>query len=129
MTKRTPTYIDQQVGLKLKKLRLNAGLSRRELGETVDLSGQQIEKYENAINRINLSVLEKMTKIFDVPLAYFFDEYGGEFKGDLDVLDRPDVRRLIKSYCLIRGTPRGDAVLNMITALSKEVEVHEPSAD
>lgn len=122
MTKRTPTQIDEKVGLKLKKLRLNAGLSRRELGESVNLSGQQIEKYENAINRINLAILDKVSKIFQVPLSYFFDNFEGEPNEQLDALDRPDVRRLIKSYWIIRGTPRGDAALNVMTALSDEAE-------
>ena len=122
MTKRTPTQIDEKVGLKLKKLRLNAGLSRRELGESVNLSGQQIEKYENATNRINLAILDKVSKIFQVPLSYFFDNFEGEPNEQLDALDRPDVRRLIKSYWVIRGTPRGDAALNVMTALSDEAE-------
>ena len=66
-------HIDQHVGKKLKSRRLMLGMSQQELGEAVDVSIQQIQKYEKATNRVSSGKLYGLSRLLKVPVAYFFD--------------------------------------------------------
>ena len=72
MNKRSPTEIDIHVGKRLRRRRELLGLSQTEIGKRIDLTFQQIQKYENATNRISAGKLFKFGQILDVPICYFF---------------------------------------------------------
>lgn len=64
--------IDIYVGKRLKSRRLMLGYSQQDLGEAVNVSIQQIQKYERATNRISSSKLYNFAKFLKVPVSYFF---------------------------------------------------------
>lgn len=64
--------IDIYVGKRLKSRRLMLGMSQNDLGEAINVSIQQIQKYERATNRISSSKLYNLAKFLRVPVAYFF---------------------------------------------------------
>lgn len=64
--------IDTYVGKRLKSRRLMLGYSQQDLGEAVNVSIQQIQKYERATNRISSSKLYNFAKFLRVPVSYFF---------------------------------------------------------
>ena len=66
--------IDIHVGTRLKTLRLQRGWSQTALAERVDLTFQQIQKYENGSNRISVSRLVEFAQALHVPIAFFFEE-------------------------------------------------------
>ena len=66
--------VDVHVGARLRLRRNFVGLSQARLGETVGLTFQQIQKYESGRSRISSSRLYELTKVFEVPVSYFFDE-------------------------------------------------------
>ncbi|NTS31370.1 helix-turn-helix transcriptional regulator [Phyllobacterium sp. BT25] len=49
--------IDQELGQKLKALRLAGGMSQQRLGGAIGVSATQIQKYERGANRISVSTL------------------------------------------------------------------------
>lgn len=65
--------IDQHVAQRLKYRRIVLGLTRQELGEAVNVSVQQIHKYETATNRISSSKLFHLSTFLKVPINYFFE--------------------------------------------------------
>lgn len=65
-------YIDTYIGKHLKNRRLFLGLSQQDLGQAVDVSVQQIQKYEKATNRISGSKLYSFSKLLNIPLTDFF---------------------------------------------------------
>lgn len=65
--------IDAHVGGRLRALREERGLSQQSLGDRVDISFQQIQKYENGKNRIGASRLFELSQIFGVSLETFFE--------------------------------------------------------
>lgn len=67
---------NRALGLRLMVLRQRRKLSQEYLGEQIGVSGQQLAKYENGINRITPEKLAQCAKILDTPIAYFFDEEG-----------------------------------------------------
>ncbi len=44
------------------------------LGEAIELTFQQVQKYERGTNRVSSSRLFDLSHVLDVPLEYFFDE-------------------------------------------------------
>ncbi len=74
MAARAPQAIDAYVGERVRQRRTLLGLSQEALGEELDLSFQQVQKYERGTNRISASRLYEIGEILDVPISYFFEE-------------------------------------------------------
>ncbi len=75
--KRTPTAfnpIDVHVGARLRARRTLLGLSQTVVANSIDLTFQQLQKYEKGANRISGSSLYDLSRILDVDIDYFFDE-------------------------------------------------------
>ena len=53
------------------------GVSQEKLAESVGITFQQIQKYERGVNRVSASRLFHIGEVLDVPVAYFYAEYGG----------------------------------------------------
>ena len=68
-----PTAIDAHVGSRIRARRGLLGMSQKYLGQQVDLTFQQIQKYERGANRIGSGRLFEFSRILDVPISYFFD--------------------------------------------------------
>jgi Predicted transcriptional regulators len=68
-----PNPDDVHVGSRLRACRILAGLSQQALGAHVNLSFQQIQKYEKGINRIGASRLQQFATILNVAPSYFFE--------------------------------------------------------
>ncbi len=75
-TKGTPNEMDIHVGQRLRVRRALLGLSQEKLAEAVGLTFQQIQKYERGTNRVSAGRLFDMSKILDVPVSYFFEQFG-----------------------------------------------------
>jgi transcriptional regulator with XRE-family HTH domain len=71
MTMRNP--IDVHVGRKLRQLRELHRMSQKELAIGLGISFQQVQKYENAFNRISASRLWQACGILDVKPESFFE--------------------------------------------------------
>ena len=68
-----PHPVDQFVGTRLRLRRLEKGLSQKQLAKALDLSFQQVQKYEKGKNRISASMLFEIAGVLEVPILYFFD--------------------------------------------------------
>lgn len=55
-------------------------MSQEKLGEAVNLTFQQIQKYERGANRIGSSRLYELSRVLDVPVSFFFDDLADEIK-------------------------------------------------
>lgn len=65
--------VDVHVGRKLKQIRTMRRLSQTDVARELNLSFQQIQKYEIGSNRIAASRLYDLARILDVPTSYFFE--------------------------------------------------------
>ena len=68
------TEADVEIGSKLKKLRTLKGISQTAIADQLDLTFQQLQKYERGTNRISAVNLHKLSKILEVPMTAFFEE-------------------------------------------------------
>jgi transcriptional regulator with XRE-family HTH domain len=70
---KTPKPVDMHVGSRVRMRRLMLGISQEELADALDLSFQQLQKYEKGTNRIGASRLEHISRFLKAPVAFFFE--------------------------------------------------------
>lgn len=66
--------IDKKIGLIIRTVRKSKGLSQIELAGKMDLSFQQIQKYEKGATRLSVFRLRQIAAALDIPLTSFFEE-------------------------------------------------------
>ncbi|MDX2263585.1 MAG: helix-turn-helix transcriptional regulator [Hyphomicrobiales bacterium] len=71
---RKPNPVDIHVGSRVRLRRLVIGMSQEKLGEKMNLTFQQIQKYEKGTNRIGASRLFQLSQILEVPMSFFFED-------------------------------------------------------
>lgn len=68
----SPHPVDIHVGKRLNLIRKEQKFSQKSLADKLGLTFQQIQKYEQGSNRIGASRLYEISKVFLVPVSYFF---------------------------------------------------------
>jgi chemotaxis family two-component system response regulator Rcp1 len=65
--------VDAYIGCKLRSVRRGLDLSQSQLAELVDVSYQQVQKYETGGNRVSAAKLYKISETLKVPIDHFFE--------------------------------------------------------
>ena len=76
--------LDPFLGTRLKQLRIRRGLSMAQLGEIIEVTPQQISRYESGQHRITAPALFRLARALNMPISWFFDD----FQEDQDELRR-----------------------------------------
>jgi ribosome-binding protein aMBF1 (putative translation factor) len=70
---KSPTDIDREVGKRLRVLREEAGMSQTALGARSGVTFQQVQKYENGVNRLPINRLIEFCEALSVPASQVLD--------------------------------------------------------
>lgn len=70
---RKPHSIDVHVGNQLRIRRQLLKMSQEAIGDILDVTFQQVQKYERGSNRLSASKLYLAAAGMNVPISYFFD--------------------------------------------------------
>src|SRR4029077_9541241 len=73
MAKKSPNPVDKHVGARVRMRRMMLNMSQEKLGDALDLTFQQVQKYEKGTNRIGASRLQAISNILQVPVSFFFE--------------------------------------------------------
>jgi transcriptional regulator with XRE-family HTH domain len=65
--------VDKHIGGKILSIRLALGLSRTQLADKIDVTQQQLQKYEKGTNRISASRLVVIAKALSKNISYFYE--------------------------------------------------------
>ena len=79
--KRAPNAAYIQVGEAIRAYRLIAGMSQQALADRLDVSFQQVQKYEKGTNRVGAGRLPQIAKILNVPISALFDPHANTSPG------------------------------------------------
>ena len=113
-----PNPVDIEVGKRLKERRIFLGLSQTELANMLDISFQQVQKYEKGTNRISASRLVDLSNVLEVNITYFFNEKGkNESKDDLTA--QRETLTLVRNYYKITDKKKRDSVITFCKALAE----------
>jgi transcriptional regulator with XRE-family HTH domain len=74
---------NKHLGEMLKKRRLALGLTQTKVAKAINVTFQQIQKYEKGINGVSSTRLLQLSSYLKVPINYFFDNYF-EYLNNLD---------------------------------------------
>jgi transcriptional regulator with XRE-family HTH domain len=109
MTPRGGDPRDAEIGLRVRTLRLQRGLSQTELGNLISVTFQQVQKYEKGVNRISAGRLQRIAEVLGVPVSFFFapDETGksppsGGIEVEFSFLQTEGALRLARAYARIK---------------------------
>ena len=134
-----PRPVDVHVGSRLLSRRNMLGISQVKLGAAIELTFQQVQKYERGINRISASRLYQLGNVLDVPVSYFFDDMPPEIAQtgqrrpfgfseseaavyDVDTLARRETLELVRAYYRIKNEKVRKRVYQLAKTLSKADE-------
>ncbi len=109
MTPRGGDPRDAEIGLRVRTLRLQRGLSQTELGSLINVTFQQVQKYEKGANRISAGRLQHIAEVLGVPVSFFFapdEAQKSSPDGSVDVefsfLQTEGALRLARAYARIK---------------------------
>jgi len=128
-----PSPVDVHVGARVRVRRTLLGMNQTKLGDAIGVSFQQVQKYENGANRISASRLFGLSRMFDVPIEYFFDDMptavaasspalgGGRAKEPPSYEPNPMAKRetltLVRAYYKIRDPQVRKRLYELIRAI------------
>lgn len=127
--------IDEYVGARLKQRRTLMGFSQERLADSVGITFQQIQKYENGANRVSAGRLYEFSKILQVPVNFFFDSINqgdtplglaennqAGFESQEDLIQKKETIDLIRTYYQIKNEDQRKDLLKMIKTMVKNMQ-------
>jgi transcriptional regulator with XRE-family HTH domain len=98
----TAEHVDNHVGQRLRLRRQELSQSQTAVADRLEVTFQQVQKYERGMNRISASRLHDLCGILNVPVEYFFEG----LEADVVDPDGPDLNdreltELVNHYMLI----------------------------
>lgn len=109
MARMTSDENDKAIGMRIRIRRQSLKMSQKELGEKVGgISFQQIQKYENGLNKVSGSMFCRLAQALAMPVGYFF----GEFDKELGKEDGKGMK-LLELYRKISVPEMKDFILEM----------------
>ena len=68
---------NKHLGFKLRMRRLALGLTQTKVAQAINVTFQQIQKYEKGTNGISSLRIMQLANFLKVPVVYFFEDYPG----------------------------------------------------
>ena len=75
---------NKHLGSKLKLRRLSLGLTQTKVAKAINVTFQQIQKYEKGTNGVSSLRLLQLSQFLKVPVVYFFEDFKG-YESNTDV--------------------------------------------
>jgi len=133
-----PSGIDRIVGQRLRWRRRELRLTQEKLGELLNLTFQQVQKYEKGVNRISAGRLYEIATTLGVQIAYFYEGASelvqdrksllavGEVPSDMPILSA-DTLELIAAFDSITDPSLRKSLLMTVTATANALQNDTPS--
>jgi transcriptional regulator with XRE-family HTH domain len=120
--------IDRLIGGKIRRFRVEAGISQTDLGTASGITFQQVQKYENGKNRVTVARLAQIAQTLGVPLTSFFADFPGDVlnqgraKAELSAADQiaqsEKGLRLVKAFLAIDSSSTRTRVVDLVRAIA-----------
>jgi len=125
--KRSPHATDRHVGNRVRMRRKMQGMSQQKLGEALDLTLQQVQKYEKGTNRIGAGRLQHIASIQQVSISFYFEDAPGlshvldESSDDVSsFLATSDGLALTKAYMHIENATLRRSIVALVKQIAGE---------
>jgi transcriptional regulator with XRE-family HTH domain len=110
--------IDQHVGERIRLRRAERGLTQEQLAAALDVSYQQIQKYETGANRISAGRLYEISRRLGVDVGYFFEDLDADQEPAAAPLEHGGRQRsaieLVRKFAQIRDPEVRAAIAGLV---------------
>jgi len=118
-----PHPVDVDVGKRIRARRLFLGMNQAALARALDLTFQQVQKYEHGANRVSASRLSAIADVLGVAVSFFFVEG----PSDQDTrMEQPETIELVRRYYAIPDERVRQQFLQMVKAVAESSERRVP---
>jgi transcriptional regulator with XRE-family HTH domain len=122
-----PNPVDKHVGSRVRMRRLMLHVSQERLGDALEITFQQVQKYEKGTNRISASRLQQISDVLKVPIHFFFEGApGSDASGSTPLPDyvtnfltTPDGIALARAFSQISKSKLRHCIVDMVIDLAK----------
>lgn len=115
--------IDRHIGAKIQELRLAHGMSRQDLGERIEVTHQQLQKYEIGTNRVSAGRLALIAKYLGTSVSTFYEGLDAALNAAAsDVNPNQNQRMCIevsRNFMKIKNPDHKDAINSLVRILAK----------
>ena len=115
--------IDRYIGNKIQELRLAHGMSRQDLGEKIEVTHQQLQKYEIGTNRVSAGRLALIAKYLGTSVASFYEGLDSTLNAAAsDITPNKNQRMCIevsRNFMKIQNPEHKDAINSLVRILAK----------
>lgn len=124
MLEKTVKSVDKLIGANIRANRLTHGLTQQELAARIGLTFQQVQKYENDVNRVGGSRLIQIAEALNVPVVALFKgaEVGPQpVHSELsDLIVNRRAIRLLRAFSKIKRTSSQQALVKLAEDMADE---------
>ena len=124
--------IDRYIGSKVQELRLAHGMSRQELGAHIEVTHQQLQKYEMGINRISAGRLALLAKYLNTSVASFYEGLDSQLVAEESDVDLNQNQRMCievsRNFMRIKNPEHKDAINSLVRILARGEEAEAKAA-
>ena len=114
---------DARVGRNIRALRLARNISQTALGAEIGVTFQQVQKYENGINRVGAGRLLRIAAALHVPVtALLIGASGAERRNMVSALAHAPPLRLVKAFRAIGDDDVRRSLVNLTECLARLVQ-------
>ena len=122
MASRETGKTDRKIGALVRARRIFLGVTQTALGEKLGLTFQQIQKYENGINRISATRLKEISEALGVSINYFFPDkestIGDQETSPVDLLSTALNLRMLRAFSQISDPKLREGLVRLIETAS-----------
>lgn len=104
-----------EIGLKIREFRLQAGFTQERLAEELEITFQQVQKYERGVTKVNLEKLQQIAEVLKVPISYFFN---GPSCCAYQLSN--EEKTLLEAFRGIKTVRHKESILNIVTGLTRK---------
>lgn len=118
----TASDVDRLVGDRIRRRRILMGLTQDQLGESLGISYQQIQKYETGANRVSAGRLYLIAERLEVAPGWFFDPVKSDASSDdFDELGSSRLlMEFVRSFARIRDERLKSVLVSLVRAMAED---------
>jgi transcriptional regulator with XRE-family HTH domain len=117
--------VDETVGARIRILRKRRKMSQSELGKALGVTFQQVQKYENGMNRVSASRLHLVATALKVPITDLFDDASATSSTSRvtkSVAFDPEALRLAEAFVKISDKELRSSLVDVAEAMARKSE-------
>jgi transcriptional regulator with XRE-family HTH domain len=126
-TPKSATAMDRLIGQRIQIFRKSKAMSQAELGASLGVTFQQVQKYESGANRVGSARLVEIARVLEVPILKFFGEKKakgerGVKKTVTDLLSESYAVEMLQAFAKIKNVDVRRKIVKLAAAIALKAE-------